>query len=130
MRKGFALRLPQMRKGFALFLVAALLGTALLGVGLLVPPSAPAQTTTIRLGDNFFNPSFKRVKRGTLVRFRWVGRNRHNVVKRSGPGRHFASRTTRKRGINYQRRFRKAGRYRIYCTVHPRRMNLTLRARR
>lgn len=113
-----------MHKGFALGLVAALLGIGLIG-------AAPASAaTTVKLGDNFFRPSSKGVKRGTLVRFKWIGRNRHNVVKRSGPGRSFASRTTSRRGVNFQRRFRKAGRYRIYCTVHPRRMNLTLRARR
>lgn len=118
-----------MRKTLALLLTAALLGAGFAGAGLLAPASAESRTT-IRLLDNFFNPSFKRVRRGALVRFRWAGNNPHNVTKISGPGRNFASRTTRQRGINFRRRFRKPGRYRLQCTIHPRTQNLTLRVRR
>jgi plastocyanin len=73
---------------------------------------------TIRLKDNFFAPSKKTVVKGTTMRFKWTGINAHNVVKASGPGGRFASRTTWRRGVNFARKFRKAGTYRLICTLH------------
>jgi plastocyanin len=88
-----------------------------------------ARTTTIKLGDNFFKPARKTIRRGTKVRFRWVGRNPHNVTKTRGPGGRFRSRTTSRRGINFAKRFTKRGTYRLICTIHPTEMRLTLRVR-
>lgn len=90
-------------------------------------PAAPA--ATVSLGDNFFAPSSKTVKRGAKVRFNWTGRRPHNVTKASGPGAFFASRTTRRRGIQFAKRFNRRGTYRIYCTLHPRQMQMTLKVR-
>jgi plastocyanin len=73
---------------------------------------------TVRLKDNFFAPSTKSVVRGTTVRFKWTGINAHNVVKASGPGGRFASRTTWRRGVNFAKKFRKTGTYRLICTLH------------
>jgi plastocyanin len=75
-------------------------------------------TKTIKLKDNFFAPSKKTVRRGTTVRFKWVGINAHNVVKASGPEGRFASRTTWRRGVNFAKKFRKTGTYRLVCTLH------------
>lgn len=74
--------------------------------------------TTIRLKDNLFAPSRKTVQRGTTVRFKWVGLNPHNVTKASGPGGRFASPTTWRRGVNFAKKFKKVGAYRLICTLH------------
>jgi plastocyanin len=83
-------------------------------------------STTIRLGDNFFDPNRKSVAKGTKVRFRWTGSDEHNVTKKRGPGRNFDSETTDARGVNFSRKFKKAGTYRLICTVHPDDMKLRL----
>ena len=77
-----------------------------------------APTKTIKVKDNFFAPSAKTVKRGTTVRFKWAGFNPHNVVKASGPGGRFKSRTTWRRGVNYAKKFEKVGTYHLVCTLH------------
>ena len=91
----------------AVALVAALVGTA-----------GARGSTTIKVGDDFFKPSSKTVSKGTKVRFRWIGHDKHNVVKKRGPGGSFASPTTRERGVNLVHRFKKRGTYKIICTVH------------
>jgi plastocyanin len=89
--------------------------------------ASAAPTQTIKLKDNFFAPSKKTVKRGTTVRFKWAGFNPHNVVKASGPGARFASRTTWRRGVNFKKKFKKVGAYRLVCTLHSgMELNLTV----
>ncbi|HWO16668.1 MAG TPA: plastocyanin/azurin family copper-binding protein [Solirubrobacterales bacterium] len=88
-----------------------------------------APKATVKLGDNFFSPSEKTVAVGTKVRFNWTGGNRHNVTKSSGPGGGFASRTTRVNGVNFAKKFTKAGIYRLICTIHPATMKLKLKVR-
>ena len=85
--------------------------------------------TTVRLGDNFFAPSSKTVKRGAKVRFKWIGNRPHNVKKKRGPGGGFKSRTTSRRGVNYAKRFTRRGTYRLICTIHPETMRLKLTVR-
>jgi plastocyanin len=103
-------------------LVIALVGmTAMLSAGAL-----GAAKTTIKLDDDFFAPDKKSVKKGTTVRFKWVGDDKHNVVKKSGPGGSFSSETTDARGVNYTKKFKKAGKYKIVCTIHDK-MKLTLK---
>lgn len=110
---------------------------ALLAVGLMLAAVGPAvggpattagKKATVVLGDNFFSPASKKVKRKTLVRFKWTGKNKHNVVKKKGPGGTFASELTDKPGINYKKRFKKKGRYRLICTIHEK-MKMTLKVR-
>jgi len=107
--------------------ISALTAAALLAVPLFAGTGSAA--TTIRLGDDFFAPSSKTVAAGSKVRFRWTGNRPHNVTKSRGPGRGFASRTTRRRGVNFAKRFSKRGTYRLYCSIHPSTMRMTLRVR-
>jgi len=88
------------------------------------------RATAVKLGDNFFKPARKVVRRGTVVRFFWAGRNPHNVTKARGPGRRFRSKTTSRRGVNFAKRFRKRGVYLLVCTIHPRTMRMKLGVRR
>lgn len=94
-----------------------------------IAPASAGKTTTVKLGDNFFSPTSKTVKKGTKVRFKWTGDNSHDVVKKRGPGKDFRSELTDDRGVNYSKRFRKAGTYKLICSIHSE-MKMTLRVRR
>lgn len=107
-----------------------LLATAISAVAIGLAGEATAGKKTVKLGDNFFSPASLTVKKGTLVRFKWIGQNDHNVVKKKGPGKGFASTTTADPGIHFRKRFKKTGRYKIFCTIHPDEMKLKLRVRR
>jgi plastocyanin len=115
-----------MRKPLIALLIAAIAFVALPAFG---GTAMAAPKTTVLVGDNFFKPSGKVVRRGTIVRFRWIGRRLHNVTKRRGPGQRFRSRTTRQRGVNFAKRLTRRGAYKLVCTIHPRTMRLTLRVR-
>jgi plastocyanin len=110
------LTIPALTAIVALLALSALSGSA-------------AAATTIAVGDNFFSPASKTIKRGTRVRFNWTGRRPHNVTKTRGPGGGFASITTRSRGVNFAKKFRRSGVYRMICTIHPSEMRLMLRVR-
>lgn len=73
---------------------------------------------TVKLGDNFFSPTKKTVSEGTKVKFKWVGEHKHNVVKKSGPGGSFSSTTTDAPGVNFSKKFKKSGKYKLICTIH------------
>lgn len=88
-----------------------------------------ANAATIKVGDNFFNPTKKTVSVGTTVKFKWVGNRKHHIVKTSGPGGRVESRTTDDRGVNLAKRFNKRGTYRFICTLHPEEMRLRLTVR-
>jgi plastocyanin len=98
----------------------------------LAPAAAAPRPKTVKVGDYFFAPDSLTVRKGALVRFRWVGLNLdpHNVTKSRGPGRFFQSSTEQTPGVHFKRRFRKAGRYRLFCTLHPDEMKMSLRVKR
>lgn len=114
----------------AKFAVTSIVLLSLGAAATLVGPASAAPKTTVTLGDNFFAPSSKTVSAGTKVRFKWVGSRRHNVKKKRGPGGGFKSRTTKRRGVNFAKRFTKAGTYRLICTIHPDTMRMKLTVRR
>ena len=98
--------------------------------------SGPATTAlaagkTIRVGDFFFvrdgadNPTVT-VSKGTRVTFKWVGDATHNVRADSGPVT-FESKMKRGNDYRFRKTFRKKGRYRLVCDVHPSQMRMTLR---
>lgn len=97
------------------FLLATAISAVMVG---LVVGQAAAGKKTVKLGDNFFSPASLTVKKGTLVRFKWIGENDHNVVKKKGPGKPFGSVTTDAPGIHFKKRFKKTGNYKIICTIH------------
>lgn len=109
-----------MRKLFLSALLAAVMTAALAGA---------AQAATVKVGDNFFNPRAKTVSVGSKVKFKWVGRRRHNVVKVGGPGGRLASGVTNRGGVNLAKRFGKRGTYKFICTLHPSQMRFTLKVR-
>jgi plastocyanin len=106
--------------------VIAVAALALAAVAAVGSVAAAAPVATIKVGDNFLRPSKKTVKRGTTVRFDWVGAARHHIVKARGPGDPIASPATTKDGVNLAKRLDKTGTYRFVCTIHPTEMRLKL----
>jgi plastocyanin len=100
-------------------------GVALLTlVGALAAGTAgAANTTTIKVGDNFFSPTKKTVTVGDTVVWKWNGSNTHNVTVTSGPQKFNSSDQS---SGTYTRLFTKAGTYKIICTFHPG-MEMTLK---
>lgn len=96
-------------------LLTAVAATAIL----VASPGALARGgKTVKVGDNFFSPTKLSISDGTKVAFSWVGDNKHNVTKKSGPGGSFASTTTARNGVQFSHKFKKAGTYKLICTIH------------
>jgi plastocyanin len=79
--------------------------------------AAPAATITV--GNNFLSPSSKTITAGTKLRFKWVGGERHKIVKSKGPGGDIRSPATSGKGVNLAKVLRKRGTYRFICVFHP-----------
>jgi plastocyanin len=106
-------------------LVAVLAVSAL--VGAVVVGGASGATTSVTVGDNFFRPKAKTIARGDSIRWVWRGDVKHNVTGMTRSGRvAFRSKTTARKGYRYKKRFRKAARYRVICTLHS---DMTMRVR-
>ncbi len=73
---------------------------------------------TVQVGDDFFSPASVTISKGDKVKFKWVGSDDHNVIKKKGPGGSFGSGTTDQTGFVFKHKFSKAGTYKIICTVH------------
>ena len=79
------------------------------------PDAGASATKRVTVGDDFFRQRSVTIDSGDTVRWRWVGRNSHNVTVRRGP-RKFNSGT--KSSGSYSKRLRRRGTYRYLCTVH------------
>ena len=108
-----------MRKSLIALIVVALAGT--------LASQAFGATRTVRLGDDWFvrdgRPTTVTVQRGDTVRWRWTGRNPHNVQVQRGPA---SFRSPVKRSGTYSKTLRKRGTYRIVCSIHQPDMRMTL----
>jgi plastocyanin len=111
-------------------LTAVLAGVALLGAA----PAQAARHKTILIGDNYFTPDAVKVKRGTVVTWKWPGFEEagdvHDVKLKSGPKgvKRFHSEPASS-DYTFKRKLRVPGRYRIVCTLHEG-MRMTIRVRR
>ena len=110
-----------MKRLLAVLCVVALVAAAFATI----PALAATKRVTVR--DNVFRPTSLTVRRGTIVRWVWRGRNPHNVRTRPGSPLRFAS-TIKRRG-SYSKRLTRRGTYRIICTIHAPRMRMTIRVR-
>jgi plastocyanin len=77
---------------------------------------------TVSVKDNFFSPGSVRIFKGQRVTWVWKGSNPHNVT---GPSFHSATKTSG----SYRKRFRRVGRVKVVCTIHPG-MDMRVRVRR
>jgi plastocyanin len=91
------------------------------------PPLAVSAAKTVAVGDDVFAPTTLTVRKGTRVTFRWLGEHKHNVAVAEGPA---TFRSKSQRSGTYTRKVRKAGTYRLVCTIHAPDMQMTLTARR
>jgi plastocyanin len=80
-----------------------------------LPGSASAAARTVTIEDFAFDPPSLSVGKGTKVTWRFADSAAHNVTVKSGPAK-FAS--PDKRSGTYTRKLRKAGTYKIVCTLH------------
>ncbi len=85
-----------------------------LTVGLV--PAAHAGPRVVKAKDFLFKPGKVTIKRGSIVKWRFLDASAHNVVSRGT--RRFRSSQDMRSGT-YRVRFRKRGRYRYVCTIHP-----------
>lgn len=116
-----------MRKAIVTGVALSLMGGLLIGA-----TGAPAggKKQRVVVGNNFFTPANKTIRKGTLVKFKWTGGGApHNVTKTKGPGKNFQSKTTSAAGVHFKKRLRKRGKYKFICTIHPSSMRLTLKVR-
>ena len=111
-----------MRKLTVTVLAAAL--TAVLAA------QALAATRTVKIGDDYFVRRGARptvtVHKGTRVTWHWTGNDVHNVAVTRGP---VKFRSSYKTSGTFSRVMRRAGTYRIVCTVHSG-MRMTLKVTR
>jgi plastocyanin len=96
-------------------------------VAALAAAPATAATRTVRIDDNYFVRSDRvptvTVGKGTVVKWRWYGSRRHNVVVERGP---VTFRSEKKRSGRFKRTMRVRGTYRIICEVHEPSMRMKL----
>ena len=77
---------------------------------------ASAATKSVTIDDFAFSPASLSVAKGTKVVWRFADSATHNVTVRSGPKKfHSAD----KRSGSYTKKLKKAGTYKIYCSIHP-----------
>jgi plastocyanin len=102
-----------------------------LAVALLAAAPATAAPRNVKIGDDYYvrsgNPPTVTVTKGRTVRWNWRGSRQHNVVVRSGP---VSFQSALKRSGSYSRKMRRAGTYRIICSIHAPDMAMTLKVRR
>ena len=95
----------------------------------LAAPAAAAKN--VKIGDDYYvragSAPTVTVTKGTTVKWNWRGRRQHNVVVQRGPA-HFQS--ALKRSGSYSRTMRRAGTYRIICSIHAPDMAMTLKVKR
>ena len=107
----------------------AAVATALaIGIAAAAGPGVAA-TSKVTVGNDFFSPKSKTISRGNSIAWVWRGGDSHNVTAMTSSGRvAFRSKTTSRKGYRYAKRFRKAARYSVICTLHPR-MKMSVRIR-
>jgi plastocyanin len=106
---------------------AALTGSVLVVGVLAVSGSQAATTKTVKVDDYSFSPKTLTVKKGTKVKWVWVGQAEHDVEVTSGPGKDLASKVMT-RGT-YSRTFKKAGVYKIDCSLHSQVMKMVVKVK-
>jgi len=83
-----------------------------------------AKTPTVKVADDFYDPTKLNVKTGTKVKFKWASDNlnSHNVTLTKGPKgvkkKDFESATGTIK-VKYNPTFEKKGTYNLLCTIHP-----------
>ena len=105
----------------------AVIAAGALAAGIAAGPAGAAGE--VRVGDDFFSPKSKTISSGGSITWLWRGKASHNVTGMTRSGKvAFRSKTTKRKGYRYTKRFRKAGSYRVICTLHSG-MKMSVRVR-
>jgi len=111
--------------------LAVLAGAALL---VSAAPAQAARKKTINIGDNYFAPATVKVKKNTVVTWKWpsfdMAGDVHDVKLKSAPKhvKKFHSQPASS-DFSFKRKLSVAGKYTIVCTLHEN-MRMTIRVRR
>lgn len=109
-------------------------------------PQVLRGNSSVKVGDDFFDPTTLTVKKNDKVKFAWdaSNTNSHNVTLKKGPkGVKLGCKTSGKDafspliskcnksstgaiGIKFSKKFDVAGKYDFICTIHPDVMKLTV----
>ena len=104
-------RIKQFKHSFDAALIAAVLISAIA----LTPTAAPAATTNVDVGDNFFRPASVTIKASDTVQWNWTGSRAHTSTSNSG----LWSSGTLGNGSDFSHTFDNAGSFPYRCTIHP-----------
>jgi plastocyanin len=97
-------------------LIVVVLAITLTAAALAVPALGSGQKVkNVKVGDNFFQPSMVKIKKGTKVKWTWTGMNMHNVTVTSGPSMFHSN--TQSTGT-YGHTFKHKGTWHLMCTIH------------
>jgi plastocyanin len=124
------------RIGIAMALIALAVG-ALAATGIASPLAKATRPEKVKVRDDFYSPTSVKVKKNHKVTWSW-GKNgtfdNHNVTLKKGPSgvkkSRFRSQTTAAAGFKFTKKFKKRGKYKFYCTIHPDVMKMTVTVKR
>jgi len=102
---------------------------AVLVTAVAATPATAGKVATVQLGNGFYAPAKKTIRQGDKVRFKWTpGFDLHDVNVKSGPQKFHSPLQA---AGTYTRKFKKAGRYVLYCSQHADMgMTLTVKKKR
>jgi plastocyanin len=103
------------------------------GAGAAPAGAGGPQRKSVKVADNYYLPAKLTVNKGSVITWKWpvdVAIDVHDVKLKSGPPgvRRWHSEPASS-GYRYKRTLKKAGTYRIVCTLHEE-MKMTIRVRR
>lgn len=94
----------------------SLTAAAALAAAVAAAPATAGKVVTVELGTSYYAPAKKTIRQGDKVRFKWApSLDMHDVNVKSGPEKFHSPLQA---GGTYTRKFRKAGRYVLYCSQH------------
>jgi plastocyanin len=102
----------------------------LLAVSALAVPLAYGARKEVKVKDDFFKPDRVAIKKGDRVLWRWRGDNPHNVAIKKPNRRRVAVRSATKTDGKFAYKFRRVGKWRILCEIHPDDMRMKVIVRR
>ena len=89
---------------------------AVLATAVAAAPAGAGKVATVQVGAGFYAPAKKTIRQGDKVRFKWIpSLDLHDVGVKSGPAKF---RSPLQAAGTYTRKFKKAGRYVLYCSQH------------
>lgn len=110
---------------------------ALVAAALAIPASSigshrDPKTFTIKTGDDYFSPTAKTIHIKDIVKWQWVGAdkkpgstvNEHTIAESKD---RFQSKTKTKGTFSF--RFKKTGKFTVFCAEHPDTMKVTIKVK-